>query len=142
MTSQTIQDLELPPSIILSAHMLLNNSNGPSRAAKSIQSKLPNFLRKNIIFFVATYGTLSLFFFIFAVVLRKGENQLIPIAIFFQSFAYFFIPVILINKNKKLKSFTGHRVNYFIRNIQENVTNVNWNLKFKHHQVHPSNIES
>jgi hypothetical protein len=59
--------------------------------------------------FTAMLTFFSIFFFIFAFALRKGNNLLIPLAFLFQGWAFLLTPTVLIRQNEKLKKFV---VNY------------------------------
>ena len=67
--------------------------------------------------FTAMLTFFSIFFFIFAFALRKGNNMLIPLAFFFQAWAFLLAPIVLIRQNVKLKSFVVNNLKTFQNEI-------------------------
>ena len=140
------QELEVSPSIFASENIgnknsQLNETEFKQVSAENLQFKLPNVLSKNILIFVLSFGTFSFFFFLFALVLRKGDNLLIPTAMIFQSMAYFFTPLIFIHKNKKLRNLIINIINSCLKNVQDKFWNTRYILNFNQNQVHPYNVE-
>ena len=140
------QELEVSPSIfaienIGNKNIQLNETEFKQVSAENLQFKLPNVLSKNILIFVLSFGTFSFFFFLFALVLRKGDNLLIPTAMIFQSMAYFFTPLIFIFKNKKLRHFINNFINSCLKYVQDKLWNTNYLINFNHNQVNPYNVE-
>ena len=140
------QELEVSPSIfaienIGNKNIQLNETEFKQVSAENLQFKLPNVLSKNILIFVLSFGTFSFFFFLFALVLRKGDNLLIPTAMIFQSMAYFFTPLIFIYKNKRLRHFINNLVNSCLKHVQDKFWNTRYLINFNPNQVNPYNVE-
>ena len=141
-----MQQLEVSPSIFASENIgdkntQLEEIKFKKESAENLQFRLPNVLSKNILIFVVSFGTFSFFFLLFALVLRKGDNLLIPTAMIFQSMAYFFTPLIFIHKNKKLRNLIINIINSCLKNVQDKFWNTRYILNFNQNQVHPYNVE-
>jgi hypothetical protein len=61
---------------------------------------------KTVAILTLMFSIFSVCFCLFAFVLRKGKNLLIPLALFFQTWAYVITPLILMTQNEKLRNFT------------------------------------
>ena len=140
------QQLEVSLSIFASENIVDKNTQleeikFKKESAENLQFRLPNVLSKNILIFVLSFGTFSFFFLLFALVLRKGDNLLIPTAMIFQSMAYFFTPLIFIYKNKRLRHFINNLVNSCLKHVQDKFWNTRYLINFNPNQVHPYNVE-
>jgi hypothetical protein len=79
----------------------------------------------------------SVCFCLFAFILRKGKNLLIPLALFFQTWAYVITPLILMTQNEKLRNFT---LKIILENKEKCFKALQRLKKYKSNAIHPHHI--
>ena len=134
------QEFEIPTIFndsLQNHHVQQLNAKSQSIETESLHLILPQVSSRNVLIFLFMFTTISIFFFLFVILLRKEGNLIIPSAMIFQSLSFLFTPIFFIYKNLKLQKFTVSRLKNCVRNVKEFIICVVYFFKLQNNQVHP-----